>query len=308
LRSTILRFDGESFDPTDLLALQASQPVFLTNHCCEHAHGDEDLLDSLGIAYGTWQGEFYPLTGEEAARNAEDAVDTGLGTFLTGYVVLFEGVKWFGPVLEASFQAAWNDHDPALPSRADCLASLEAHAEELREPVAALGGRLVLTTDACQGDRHCLQILLPAQGVCRWCPDPESFAALLTALAGPASALPALAAVAGGYGGDHFAFDLLTPGTGCHVASITRWDHGDRVGARDAGALAHAAQLRAAGPMLMACCTLFREFLSACGSQPENSGQRRDHVVADALQVLATIHTTILAGLNPDASPVIHQI
>lgn len=258
--------------------------MFLTNHCGEPAHGDAPLLDALGVEHGTWQGGFYPLTDAEAARNAEDAVDTSYGVFLTGYVVLYRGTKWFGPVLEAQFQADATASDAALPTRADVLAELEAYAEEMREPVAALGGYLVITTDACPGDRHTLQILLPAHGVCRWCPDPDTLAALIVALAGgPANRLPALAAVDGDHG-DYFVIDLLTDDGGGHVGSVACWQS---AGCPDPAAIAHSAQLKAAGPMYAVCCSLLRAYLSAYGVIHGNQPPANDPELENALKSLA---------------------
>jgi hypothetical protein len=48
--TTILRVAGDRLDAGDLRMLQDVQPVFLTNHCGEAAHGDARLLDALGLS------------------------------------------------------------------------------------------------------------------------------------------------------------------------------------------------------------------------------------------------------------------
>ena len=288
--TTILRVTAERHSSPDLQSVQLRQPVFLTNHSCEPAVEDPQLLDALGLPHDPWNGEFYPLTRVELARNAEEVVDTRLGPFLTGYVVLFRGEKWFAPLLEAHFRSEANAYDPSLPSRAERLAELTSAAEQMHPVVQALGGHLVLTLDDCLNDRHSLQILLSTTTVCNWCPDPGTFAALITAIVGPGALLPALAAVDGDHG-DYFVIDLLTDDGG-HVASVTCWND---AGAADKRSVAHASQLRAAGPIYEATCSLIRAYLEAHGIIHSQRPPRPDSVLTSALGALARAR----GGLDP---------
>ena len=280
----LLRFQGEGPLDSDLRSAQLERPVFLTNHSCEIAHGDAALLASLGLLGGEWAGQFYPLTAEEMARNAEDVVRTELGDVLTGYAVLYNGAKWFGPVIELMFRAERNGFDGALPSRDECLAILDARAEAMLGAVNALGGSIVLTTDADPGDRHTLQILLRSDLVCAWCPDHATFSGLVTALAGgPRDALPPLAAVEGEHG-DYYVIDLLTRDGRGHVASVTCWDiHG----IADPAAVSHASQMKAAGDLHRACCGLLRSYLLAWGTLHRGRPPLNVKAFSSALRALA---------------------
>lgn len=278
---TIVRLRPPGGVPGPSFARQEHEPVYLTNHCGENAHGDPALLERFGLAYGSWAGGFHPLTPAEAARNAEDSVETRYGTFLTGYTVLFAGRKWYGPVLERAFQAPVNGHDPGLPTEVACLRSIDQQAEEMAPALAALGGRVVVGSDPCRGDRHTLQILLRTDMVERWCVDHEAFCALLTALVGgPRTPMPPLRATPGEFG-DYFVLDLLTPDGSGHVASVTAWDHHATIGPASA---AHARQLMAAGEMYVACCALLRGYLGLHGrlypEEPPAGGPPLAHAVA----------------------------
>lgn len=143
--------------------------IYLTNGCCENAHGDQALFDRLGLTAGDDDGAFDPLTAAEREWIFEDSLSHKRGEILMAYTGLYRGQKYLMPVLTLY-------HDP------EDDATNEANAEyiervvmrQITPGVEALGGLVRFERDD-EDDRHALQILLPfsatrgCTGYIDWC-------------------------------------------------------------------------------------------------------------------------------------------
>lgn len=131
-------------------------PAYMTSGCCEVATVTQDDLDRLGIAYGSFNDEFYPLTDDEALYIAEDLIDAddGMHAALTGYAVLYRGAKCLMPTIEMA-----NGPDDGFPPRDEVLREAIAYADRIRPKVVAMGGNVLVDND--QQDRVCVMIIVP---------------------------------------------------------------------------------------------------------------------------------------------------
>lgn len=80
---------------------QLKRPQFLTNAMCESTSDKVDLFNLLGLTYGSFENEFYPLTDDEAKFIAEDVFELDNGKVLFGYSILYKNRKWIAPCVEA---------------------------------------------------------------------------------------------------------------------------------------------------------------------------------------------------------------
>lgn len=131
-------------------------PVYLTNACCESCLDRPEILEALNLEYGSFEGEFYPLTAQEEIYIAEDVVTSsdGLMHALTGYSALYRGEKYIMPSIEL----------PVDPQNEGMTFNLvkktaENYAKAILPKVQALGGNVLIDT----GMNHCvvIQILVP---------------------------------------------------------------------------------------------------------------------------------------------------
>jgi hypothetical protein len=130
-------------------------PVYLTNQCGEVTEQYDDLLDDLGLEFGSFNGEFYPLTDREAVYIADDLADVagGCGAVM-GYSAVYRGKKYLLPSIEIGF-------DPEkFGDRSEALALAYELEDELGDRLAAIGGHVILDEDHDQ-QRHLLKILIP---------------------------------------------------------------------------------------------------------------------------------------------------
>ena len=160
-RATALR-DAASVGPVIVETTRDDDITYLTNDCCEHAHGHADELDALGLGYSDLDGDFYPLTAEEARFIGEDIVDTPFAGAMTGYATLWRSRKWLTPCLEFHYQDGGPDDggDDDLPSRDEALSAMKTAAAALAPILAEVGGHMRLDADSTD-DRHTLEVLLP---------------------------------------------------------------------------------------------------------------------------------------------------
>lgn len=136
----------------------AEEPVWMTD-----SEGDDTfqvgraMLQRLGLPYGFADGEFLPLTDREYAVLCPNETTGRLGVSIRlGMSALYKGVKHVAPEIQFDF----GDPEGQGPSRDEALAEAEAFMAMVREDVEALGGHLVLTSDATDY-AHELTVLLP---------------------------------------------------------------------------------------------------------------------------------------------------
>lgn len=134
-------------------------PLYLTNGCCEHAHGDADMFRALGLNHGQFDGEFYPLTATEAPFIAEDTIDAldDHKFALTGYSALYRNRKYIMPSIELAFGRD-------LPSKDTILAEACDYARRIRPKIESMDGE-ILIDDNADPDRIIIQILVPFERV-----------------------------------------------------------------------------------------------------------------------------------------------
>ena len=134
----------------------STEPVYLTNACCEATpHAGPWLLDKFGLKGGEIDGEFFPLTAEELKYVYDDAADVadGFGALL-GYSAIYRGKKYLMPSVELYFGEGGNVTAEAA------LAYGKAYSEELKGRLAGIGGHVFLEEEHDE-DRHLIQVLVP---------------------------------------------------------------------------------------------------------------------------------------------------
>jgi hypothetical protein len=130
-------------------------PVYLTSGTCEVTEQYDDLLDELDLDYGSFEGEFYPLTDDEAVFIGEDLADVadGYGA-LMGYSAVFKGEKFLMPSVEVGFGPDFGtDRDGALEAA-------KGLKDKIGSKIEAVGGHVFLDENH-DWDRHVVQILIP---------------------------------------------------------------------------------------------------------------------------------------------------
>jgi len=143
-----LRSDADAVDPED--------PVYLTNGCCEFPHDDGWMFEGNDLEAGSFEGDFYPLTDDEAAFIAEDLVTSADGRMhaLTGYSALYRGRKHIMPSIELPVGP---EHD--APPHEEVRRTAEEYVTAILPKVQALEGNVLLDTDV--DDRIVIRILVP---------------------------------------------------------------------------------------------------------------------------------------------------
>lgn len=149
-----------------------TQVTFLTNGCCESAHGTPELLAAHGLKWQTVDGHFYPLTADEEEFIAEDEMVLPNGyTVLMGYSVLHKGAKYACPVVTRFLE-------PGSPeAHAAAKAEVSAYRDHIAPKIEAHGG-LVLWGEE-QDDRICLNVLYPFKEIRRACAEYMDWAKVL---------------------------------------------------------------------------------------------------------------------------------
>lgn len=147
---------------TEASGVLRNKPLYLTNACCEHAHGTPEIFAIHRLNYGQFNGDFYPLTDAEAQYIAEDEVcsDDGAMLALTGYSALYEGRKHIMPTIELPF-------GDDQPSRSAVIAEAYAYAGRIRHKVQNMGGT-VLVDKNMDPDRILIKILVPFEEVMKF--------------------------------------------------------------------------------------------------------------------------------------------
>ena len=140
--------DARNIDP--------ESPIYLTNGCCEFPHEYGWMFEGSGLECGSFDGDFYPLTEEEAAFIAEDVVSSSDGRMhaLTGYSALYRGRKHIMPSIELPVGA---EHD--APSSEEVRRNAEEYVAAILPKVAALEGNILI--DSGIDDCVVIQILVP---------------------------------------------------------------------------------------------------------------------------------------------------
>ncbi|AXK44017.1 hypothetical protein [Erythrobacter aureus] len=140
-----------------LLLTPQDLPVYLTNQCTEAAHGTKEQFDHLGLSYGEFDGEFYPLTDEEVRYIAEDEVTSLDGNVLAfiGYSALYRGQKFLMPSIELTY----GDKDDRFATEQEALAFANTYVADLAPKLAVAMARA--RVDQSGDDRIVIQILIP---------------------------------------------------------------------------------------------------------------------------------------------------
>lgn len=137
-------------------AIDPEAPAYLTNGCCESVHENGWMFEGKDLEAGRFEGEFYPLTDDEAAFIAEDLVASADGRMqaLTGYSALYRGRKHIMPSIELHVGP---EHD--APAYEEVRRTAEEYVAAILPKVQALGGNVLLDADI--DDRVVIQILVP---------------------------------------------------------------------------------------------------------------------------------------------------
>ena len=129
------------------------RPVYLTNGSCENAHGTPELLAEYGLPGGSYEGEFYPLTDDEAKFIGDDLVEVYNGfEAMTGYAVLYEGRKFLAPTVEFYYG------DGVSTTEQEARDACDTSVRCLAEHVGDFGGRVLVSED---DDRINMMIMIP---------------------------------------------------------------------------------------------------------------------------------------------------
>lgn len=132
----------------------SSEPLYLTNGCCESANdAAEELLTKFGLAFGEFDGGFYPLTDAEVTYIAEDVAEVmdGHGA-LTGYSALYQGQKFLMPSIEV--------HYGGVLSETAALEYAKGLTNTLKDRIEAIGGH-VFCGENDDVERHLVKVLIP---------------------------------------------------------------------------------------------------------------------------------------------------
>ncbi|NTF17462.1 hypothetical protein G6L37_03445 [Agrobacterium rubi] len=130
-------------------------PVYLTSACCEVTEQYDDLLMQNGLAFGAFDGGFYPLTEEESKFIADDVAEVDDGyVALMGYSSLYRGKKFLMPSVEVSFDAE-NEMSRDLG-----LHMAYEFADQNVASIEEIGGHILVDADA-DVDKHVVQVLIP---------------------------------------------------------------------------------------------------------------------------------------------------
>lgn len=158
------REDPAFIKPTAAIPTTGGEPIYLTNGCCEHAHGDVDMFRRLSLNWSRDQyGGFYPLTEQESMFVCDRGPMLPNGFFANmAYTFLYKGKKYGGAAIEVPYLNPLDDPsaDP-FPPREEALQEANAFADRIR-PVIEIetGGHVLVQVDDLDY-RHTIQILVP---------------------------------------------------------------------------------------------------------------------------------------------------
>jgi len=163
-----------------LVARQKRHPVYLTNACCENAHGSEALALKLNLTVGSYNASdrkvydavlsgivdgFYPLNARESQYIAEDLATINNYSALLGYSVLFRGKKYLFPSIEFNFIDPSNAKSPDYPgiflSHRDAMNALRVTESKVKAAAEAVGGFVWVFEEDNDGLTHTLGIAIP---------------------------------------------------------------------------------------------------------------------------------------------------
>lgn len=136
--------------------IDSEVPIYLTNGCTESCIEDGKILEAFGLEYGTFEGDFYPLTMAEEAYISEDVVastDGGVEA-ITGCSALYRGEKYIMPLIELP---VGSDHD--APDLMTVRKNAENYAKAILPKVESLGGNVLI--DSSFNECVVIQILIP---------------------------------------------------------------------------------------------------------------------------------------------------
>ena len=138
-----------SIDFSHLLLFDEPLSVLTKKDCEDTGHWTSEQFALLGLDYGAWNGEDYPLTDEEANRISYRHVSTpGEGILMFGYTALLAGQK--------CLLSAISYMQPILQSK------LKEELRTLATLVVPYQGRVILKPKGLQ-DRVTILILIPVK-------------------------------------------------------------------------------------------------------------------------------------------------
>lgn len=148
--------------------IENAEIMYLTNACCENAHGNERYFRQFGLKFSGFNPltgnlhplvdgqlpegtEFYPLTVSEGRYvSGDDVFMSQEGAGLMGYAVLFNGQKYLAPSVEVCYKADWNDSED---TREQALVKARRMAVKVQDALYKIGGQTVIQLDDAD-DRH----------------------------------------------------------------------------------------------------------------------------------------------------------
>jgi hypothetical protein len=130
-------------------------PLVMTNGSCELTHDHiEDLFALHGLAAGSFEGAFYPLTDAENIYIADDEIEAADGfNALAGYSVLYKGEKYYAPQIELGYGDNGVSQEQAMDFG-------RRFTDDIRARVEGIGGHVFLSDDGGP-DRGLVQVLIP---------------------------------------------------------------------------------------------------------------------------------------------------
>jgi hypothetical protein len=164
-----------------IIRRQVTEPIYLTNGCCENAHGSPEVFESLGLPAGYWnsglakieatsgpENDWYPLTPAESQFVWEDYSKGPFGGLLMSYSMLFNGRKWFAPSVEICFAenkvfSRESYGDSLYETEADAIAAANKFSGAIREQIEALGGKVYV--HEAEDDRVTVSLMFPTDQI-----------------------------------------------------------------------------------------------------------------------------------------------
>lgn len=173
--------------------------IYLTNGSCEHAHGDEALLEELGLRWSEDDhGDFYPLTDNESRFIAEEGPTLPNGYWPNmAYSFLYQGKKFAGAVMEVYFGDDVAARNPKTGE--ETLREVRAYVSHIAPRIEAIGGHIFVVEDDGPGsDRHTIEVLIPFSHISKHAEDFDDWKCQLARLLMPAGGPRVIARFHGG--------------------------------------------------------------------------------------------------------------
>ena len=210
---------GDDAGPGDNGRDGIEKRIYLTNGCCEHAHGDEALLDELGLRWSEDDhGDFYPLTDNESRFIAEEGPSLPNGYWPNmAYSFLYQGKKFAGAVMEVYFgDEGGGARNPNTGE--ETLREVRAYVSHIAPRIETVGGHIFVVEDDGPGsDRHTIEVLIPFAHISKHAEDFDDWKCQLARLLMPADGPRVLARFHGAVIQSGFLLDVVPPGE-------TTWD------------------------------------------------------------------------------------